>query len=146
MDNNELNARLQERKRAVGIASSYYQTFKKAGEDKRLLRDDLAFVEEQKAEVARYIGNAISGHDALSITLGVTGEEILRQEEVLRIRARAIEDALRLAIQTLNDIPNTSTRKGKTYDIIPRLEKALRNPCEESGKDRTSNSVDALST
>lgn len=35
------------------------------------------------------------------------------------------KEALELAIKVLNDIPNAMSRHGKTYDIIPKLEKAL---------------------
>lgn len=37
-----------------------------------------------------------------------------------------VEDALKLAITILNEIPNQGTSHGSTYDILPKLERALK--------------------
>lgn len=58
-----------ERKRAVAIAYAYYDENIQAHESKKKAGNNLAFVSYRVAEECRHIGNAISGHNALSVAL-----------------------------------------------------------------------------
>lgn len=57
---------IAERKRAVQIAYEFFKKHAEAGKSKRNAKNELAFVEEDIADVSRLIGNAISGNNALS--------------------------------------------------------------------------------
>lgn len=63
---------LEERKRAVDIAYEFCEENRKAFESKKNAGYDLAFVSKKVAEECRFLGNAISGGNALSVTLGET--------------------------------------------------------------------------
>jgi hypothetical protein len=58
-----------ERKRAIKIAYDFRKKRLDQFELKRASGFDLAFIQEDIAEECRHIGNAISGHNALSVTL-----------------------------------------------------------------------------
>jgi hypothetical protein len=59
----------QERRRAVGIAYEFRDKHSKSYDNKRKAGYDLAFIEDKIAEECRYVGNAISGQNALSVAL-----------------------------------------------------------------------------
>ncbi len=59
----------QERERAMEIAYSFKEEQKQSYESKKKAGNELAFVSRKISEECRYVGNAISGHNALSITL-----------------------------------------------------------------------------
>ncbi len=62
---------IEERERTQGIANEFRDKYKTAEFHKTQAGNKLAFIEDEKAEVARYIANAISGHNALTFTLKI---------------------------------------------------------------------------
>ena len=75
-----IEARLKERKRAISIAYSFMKDHKQSYEAKEKAGNDLAFIEDKIAEECRYIGNAISGINALGAALGESEEDHIRTE------------------------------------------------------------------
>lgn len=71
---------VRERQRAVDIAYEFMNTHKQGYTYKKIAGNELAFVEQNLAEECRYIGNTISGLNALSITLGKTIESVITEE------------------------------------------------------------------
>ncbi len=51
--------------------------------------------------------------------------ESIEELQTLLEYSRKLKASLQEAIAILNDIPNTDTRYGETYDLIPKLEKVL---------------------
>lgn len=75
-----IQARLEERKRAVDIAYEFRNMNNQAYESKKKAGNKHAFIKEDIAEECRYVGNAISGGNALSAALGETMEDRVRKE------------------------------------------------------------------
>lgn len=71
---------IKERKRAVDIAHSFWKSNDKIYQDKKSAGQELAFISDEIANECRLVGNAISGLNALSITLGETIESTITQE------------------------------------------------------------------
>lgn len=60
---------IAERKRAVEIAYEFRDKHLQTHEARLSAKSEIAFVSKDIAEECRYIGNAISGHNALSVAL-----------------------------------------------------------------------------
>lgn len=110
----ELMIRLDERKRAEHIAYLFYEDHtssyesKKRAEKQFNIKNGVAFVERERADVARLIGNAISGHNALSVVLNIPDSTLIQKEY-------HIKEPLLAATMEL-------------------LSKPLRNPCKYCGQ------------
>lgn len=76
----ELQARCQERSRARDIAYEFMNEKKQSQAIKERVGNSLAFIDECISEECRYIGNAISGGNALSEALGETLEDRVKIE------------------------------------------------------------------
>jgi len=70
----------KERQRAMNIAYSLMKQHKMQEEAQKRDNNRLHFIEGELAEACREIGNAISGGDARSITLGETMRDRLEKE------------------------------------------------------------------
>ncbi len=77
----EIAIRIHERKRAVAIAYQFQEDHLTSFASKKSAGNNMAFIEEKISEECRYIGNAISGHNALSASLGYSDEDIIRCED-----------------------------------------------------------------
>lgn len=80
MSDEEIKIRVDERRKAVEIAYEFMRDYNRRYVNKKAAGNQLAFIEQEKSEVARYIGNAISGHNALSVALKVSDEQIIKEE------------------------------------------------------------------
>jgi len=70
-----------ERKRAVEIAYCFYNKHKEEAEIREKIRDDkIGYIKKREADVARLIGNGISGGNALSAVLGETMEDRIQKK------------------------------------------------------------------
>lgn len=72
LDTYIINARVDERERAVNIAYAFHKQNMANYESKKNAGNKYAFISENIAEECRYVGNAISGGNALSAALGET--------------------------------------------------------------------------
>ncbi len=85
-EDREIAIRLDERKRAKKIAYQFFEDYTKQyenrieSEKKLKVINSIAFVDRERADIARQIGNAISGHNALSQTLKISDEDIIKQD------------------------------------------------------------------
>jgi hypothetical protein len=75
-----IQARLEERTRARDIAYEFRNMNNQSYESKKKAGNKHAFIKQDIAEECRYVGNAISGGNALSATLGETMEDRVREE------------------------------------------------------------------
>lgn len=72
---------LAERNRAVKIADEFKDSNKKFAKEKQKAGNKkFSFVYENIAEECRLVGNAICGLNALSITLGKTREDLIKEK------------------------------------------------------------------
>lgn len=75
-----IKARVDERTRATKIAYEFRDMNEESYELKKNAGNEYAFIKHDIAEECRYIGNAISGLNAISITLGKTIESTIRDD------------------------------------------------------------------
>lgn len=75
-----INARLDERGRASKIAYDFRDENERAYELKKKAGNEYAFIKHDIAEECRYVGNAITGLNALSVTLNYTMLDKIKED------------------------------------------------------------------
>lgn len=71
---------VKERKRSVDTAHAFWKKYDEKFTAREKLHDNLAFVDKERAEIARYIGNSIEGGNAIADALGYTVEDFIKSE------------------------------------------------------------------
>lgn len=112
-----IKAKLEERERARKIAYDFMETNRQSFASKKAAGNTLAFIKEEIAEECRYIGNVISGGNALSAALGETMFDRILKEHV------SVDKPVEYYL-VLN-IGNPGERYTKQYKLFYDFDKAL---------------------